>query len=302
MLQSSYSGINKENTMFVYIWRDAKNIPFYVGFTNSTRRTNPQNSTKRNWLCEQKLNEIGRDHVVVELRFVDSIITGQELERKLIQEYGRIQTGTGPLTNLMPGGEGANKMPEEVKALRRQAMLDPNNPIRSPEAVKKRNLAIKKRMNSLQVKEAMSGEANIAKLPKVRAKLKAVWQDPEYRAERIAERTGSHPNFSQEVRVEMSKRLRSNPGMKGWGERNGKDPEFDAKRIAGIKAAQPKRLATMADPEAKARRVAALKATMNSAEFKANRTKWDTPEYRKKLSDNKKAYWAAKRMEKLIGT
>jgi hypothetical protein len=295
MLQSSYSGLNKENTMFVYIWKDAKNIPFYVGFTNSTRRTNPQNSTKRNWLCEQKLKEVGRAHVVVELRFVDSIITGQELERKLIHEYGRIQTGTGPLTNLMPGGEGANKMPEDVKALRRQAMLDPNNPIRSPEAVKKRNLAIKTRMNSPDVKEAMRGESNIAKLPEARAKLKAVWQDPVYRAARIAERTGSHPNFSQEVRVEMSERLRSNPGMKGWGERNGKDSEFDAKRIAGIKAAQPKRLAKMADPAALAKRKAKLIATMSSPEYKARRAQWDTPEYREKLAAAKREYWAKRK-------
>jgi len=137
--------------MFVYIWKDGSGVPFYVGFTNSTRRTNPQNSPKRNWLCVKKLDEVGRDHVTVELRFVDSIITGQELERKLIQEYGRIQTGTGPLTNLMPGGEGANRMPEEAKELRRKAMLDPNNPIRSPESVRKRNLALKKRMNVLQV-------------------------------------------------------------------------------------------------------------------------------------------------------
>jgi len=283
--------------MFVYIWKDGSGVPFYVGFTNSTRRTNPQNSPKRNWLCAKKLDEVGRDHVIVELRFVDSIITGQELERKLIQEYGRIQTGTGPLTNLMPGGEGANRMPEEAKELRRKAMLDPNNPIRSPESVRKRNLALKKRMNVLQVKEAMRGDANFAKLPEVREKLKAVWQDPEYRAARIAERTGSHPDFSPELRLEMSERLKANPEMRGWGERNGKDPEFDAKRVAGIKAAQPKRLAKMADPEAKARRIAKLKATMASEEYKAKRAKFDTPEYREKLAAAKREYWAKKRME-----
>ena len=297
MLHSYNSGLNKENTMFVYIWKDEKNIPFYVGFTNSTRRTNPRNSPKRNWLCTKKLDEVGRDHVVVELRFVDSIITGQELERKLIHEYGRIQTGTGPLTNLMPGGEGANRMPDSIKEKRRQALLDPSNPIRSAEAVAKRNLAIKKRMNDPDVKIAMQGDANFAKAPEVREKLKAVWQDPEYRAARVAERTGAIKNISPETREQMSERLRANPEMKGWGERNGKDSEFDAKRVAGIRAAQPKRLAKMSDPEAKARRVAALKATMNSEAFKAKRAEWDTPEYRKKLSDNKKAYWAAKRIK-----
>jgi hypothetical protein len=281
--------------MFVYIWKDEKNIPFYVGFTNSARRTNPKNSPKRNWLCTKKLDEVGRNHVIVELRFVNSIITGQELERKLIHEYGRIQTGTGPLTNLMPGGEGARSMPEELKEKRRQAMLDPSNPVRSAEAVAKRNLAIKNRMNKPDVKAAMEGEANFAKTPKVRAKLRAVWQDPEYRAARVAERTGATKNISPELRAKMSERTKNNPAMKSWGERNGKDPEFEAKRIAGLAASQPKRLAKMADPDALAQRKARLKATLNSEEYKAKRAQWDTPEYRKKLSDNKKAYWAGKK-------
>lgn len=288
--------------MFVYIWKDADGIPFYVGFTNSTRRTNPKNSSKRNWLCAKKLEEVGRDHVVVELRFVDSIITGQELERKLIQEYGRIQTGTGPLTNLMPGGEGANSMPKELREKRRQAMLDPSNPVRSAESVAKRNLAIKARMNDPAVKSAMQGNANFAKLPEVRKKLKAVWQDPEYRSARVAERTGSKLNLSPESREKKAKQLKANPAMKTWGERNGKDPEFEARRIEGLLASQPKRLAKMADPAALALRKERLKATMASPEYAAKRANFDTPEYRAKLSAAKKAYWEKKRAEKLMAT
>jgi len=93
----------------------------------------------------------------------------------------------------------------------------------------------------------------------------------------------------------MSERTKNNPAMKSWGERNGKDSAFDIKRVAGIKAAQPERLAKMADPDALAQRKARLKATLNSEEYKAKRAQWDTPEYRKKLSDNKKAYWAGKK-------
>jgi hypothetical protein len=281
--------------MFVYIWKDEKNIPFYVGLTNSTRRTNPKNSLKRNWLCMKKLDEVGRDHVVVELRFVDSIIAGQELERKLIQEYGRIQTGAGPLTNLMPGGEGANQMSEPLKEKRRQALLDPNNPIRSAESIAKRNLAIKNRMNRPEVKIAMQGDANPAKTIKARAKLKAIWQDPEYRSARVAERTGAVKNLSPELRKKMAEQVKRNPDMKPWGARNGKDPQFDAKRIAGIAASQPKRLAKMSDPDALAQRKARLKATMNSEEYKAKRAQWDTPEYREKLAAAKREYWAKRK-------
>lgn len=284
--------------MFVYIWKTPDGVPFYVGCTNSTRRTNPKNSPKRNWLCAQKLNEVGKDHVVVELRFVDSIVDGQALERKLIEEYGRIQTGTGTLTNLMPGGEGVSPMTEENKRKRREAFLSPDSPIRRPESVAKRNAAIKARMNTKEVKLAMSGNGNPAKKPEVREKLKAIWEDPEYKARQTASRTGLKKNFSDEDRADRAVRLKANPSMKGWGDRNGKDPEFDAKRIAGIRAAQGKRLATMSDPEKKAARIAKLKETMASKEYKAKRAQWDTPEYREKLAAAKREYWAKKHIEK----
>ena len=83
--------------------------------------------------------------------------------------------------------------------------------------------------------------------------------------------------------------------MKSWAERNGKDPEFDAKRIAGIKAAQGKRSAKMSDPEALARRKERLKATFASPEYQEKRKKFDTPEYRAKLAAARKAYWERKK-------
>lgn len=279
--------------MYIYIWKDKNQIPFYVGFSQTMRRTNPRNGISgRNWLTRAKLEEVGSHNVIVEIRPIDSIVAGQQLERKLIAEYGRVQTGDGTLTNLRPGGEGTHSPTEEHKQKLRAAMLAPDHPSRSSEARKKQ----KERMQDPDVKILFMGDANPAKRPEVRAKIKAKWADPEFRSARIAERTGATKNFSPEAKEKMSEQLKNNLAMKSWGERNGKDPEFDAKRVAGIKAAQPKRLAKMADPVALALRKERLKATMNSPEYKAKRAEWDTPEYRKKLSDNKKAYWAAKKL------
>jgi len=86
--------------------------------------------------------------------------------------------------------------------------------------------------------------------------------------------------------------------MKSWSERNGKDPEFDSRRIEGIRAAQPKRAEKMRDPEALAQRKARLKATMQTPEYLAKRAAANTPEYRAKLSAAKKAYWERKRADK----
>lgn len=277
--------------MYVYIWKDSHGNPIYVGLTKSMRRANPLNNGGRNWLTRQKLAEIGAHNVVVELRFVDSIVAGQELERNLIAEYGRIQIGTGTLTNLRQGGDGMHSPSPEHREALRQAMLDPSHPCRSPEA----KAARLKRMQDPDVRAKFLGDANPAKRLETREKIKAKWADPEFRSARIAERTGVTKNLSNETRQLLAEKLKSNPAMLGWDKRNGQDPEFDAKRIAGIRAAQDKRREKMADPEALAQRKARLKATLNSPEYKAKRAAMDTPEYRAKLSAAKKAYWERKK-------
>jgi hypothetical protein len=276
----------KENTVYIYIWKTPEGVPFYVGLTKNKRRSNPLNAGGRNWLCKQKLAEIGADRVIIELRPVASVEEGTALECKLIAEIGRIQTGTGPLTNLREGGEGTHTPTPEHREKLRRAMLDPNHPVRSPEARSKQ----RDRMLSPDVRAKFSGDANPAKRPEVREKIKAKWADPEYRAMMAAKKVGK-PIHSETTKRRLRERIADVPEMKPWGERNGKDPEFDAKRIAGIRAAQDRRREKMSDPVALAQRKERLKATMNSPEFQAKRAKWDTPEYRAKLSAARKAYW-----------
>jgi hypothetical protein len=127
--------------------------------------------------------------------------------------------------------------------------------------------------------------------------LKERWQDPDSREKYIKPRIGLKRNLPESTKTVLRSKLKENPAMKGWSERNGIDPEFDAKRIAGIKAAQPQRAEKMRDPVALAQRKERLKATMNSPEYKAKRAAFDTPEYRAKLSAAKKAYWDKKRTE-----
>lgn len=277
--------------MFVYIWKDTDGVPFYVGFTKNKRRTNPRNSGGRNWLCQQKMDAIGVERIIIELRPVSSAAEGVALECRLIAEYGRVQTSTGPLTNLTSGGEGTHTPSAEHKEKLRTLMLDPTHPIHS-EATRKKAVL---RMNAPDVKARFLGENNAAKRPEVRAKIKAKWAEPDFRAARIAERTGVTKNFSAETRLTHAIHLKANPAMKRWGERNGLDDEFNAKRIAGIQAAQPRRAEKMQDPVALAQRKARLSETLMSPEYKAKRALWDTPEFRQRQSDNKKAYWAAKK-------
>jgi hypothetical protein len=231
--------------MYVYIWKTPEGQPFYVGLTKSIHRTNPRNAGGRNWLCRQKLSEIGVESVVVEFHTVADIISAQELERKLITEYGRVQLGNGPLTNLREGGDGAHGMSDAGKESLRQRMLDPTHPIRSPEARAKQRA----RMKAPDVTILFSGDNNPAKRSEVRAKIKAKWDDPEYRAARIAERTGVKKHSDQFKDAARQRLLNGNNPMREYHKVLNSDPTIAAKRAA-----------TLRSPEQRARQSEAMKA------------------------------------------
>ena len=131
--------------------------------------------------------------------------------------------------------------------------------------------------------------------PNTKEKLTSLWKDPEHREKVLTSRVGVKRELSESTKEALRKHIANNEAMKPWGERNGKDPEFDAKRIEGIRAAQGRRKEKMSDPVALAQRKERLKATLNSPEYKSKRALWDTPEHRAKLSAAKKAYWDKKR-------
>lgn len=136
--------------------------------------------------------------------------------------------------------------------------------------------------------------------PKTKQKLRLLWSDAEHREKILRGKVGKKRTLPESTKKSLRESLANNPGMKGWGERNGKDAEFDAKRIAGIRAAQGKRREKMSNPEALAQRKARLSATLNSPEYKAKRALWDTPKHREKIAAAKREYWAKKRAASTI--
>jgi hypothetical protein len=230
--------------MFVYIWKH-NDIPFYVGASKSSRRTNPLNSGGRGWFCKNKLTEIGAKNVVVELHMVDTLEEAQVLERSLIEKYGRIQLGNGPLTNLRVGGEGLKPMTESAK-LSTSLRMKKTNPMHNPETKAK---AIE-RMRSPEVIARYSGNNNPAKRPEVKAKIRAKWQDPEFREKQRQRKLGVpiHSDESKELR--RQKLLDPTNPMRKFHKVLNTDPKIKEKRVA-----------TLQTPEVKAKIVAGLKAS-----------------------------------------
>jgi hypothetical protein len=198
--------------------------------SKTARRANPLNSGGRGWLCKQTLEKIGPKNVVAELRVVETQEEAAALERSLIELYGRIQCGTGPLTNLRPGGEGVATMTAEGKAAT-SVRMKLNNPMHNPKTLAK---AVA-RMRAPDVVAAYAGDKNPAKRPEVRAKLLAKWQDPEYLAKQKASRKYG-PKHTEEFKQAARDRLMKpdNP-MRTAHVRLNTDPEIHKKRVAALR-------------------------------------------------------------------
>ncbi len=97
---------------YVYLLIDpSTNIPFYVGKGKGKRYAvhfNPS-SAGQNPLKDAKIRKIIERDEAVTIKQIpcDSEESAYKLEMQLIDLYGRLDLGTGSLTNLQGGGEGA---------------------------------------------------------------------------------------------------------------------------------------------------------------------------------------------------
>lgn len=223
--------------MFVYIWKDQNNIPFYVGLTSRFARTRPTHGANRNKACKQKLNEIGYCNVIVEIMTIESVDDAKEMEDVLILKHGRLRDGAGPLTNIRRGGDQHFTTPETKTKL---ATI----------------------MNAPDKKIIWAGDNNPAKQLESREKIKAVWQDPEYREAQRQRKLGK-PIHSEEEKAKRSEAL--------------KDPNHPMQKLEFHKTLN-------SDPDIKAKRVAGLRS----------------PENRERQAKQMREYWAKKRAMKIL--
>lgn len=241
---------------YVYVWKRPGNIPFYVGIGNTKDRWNPLYSRTRNKHCHRTVLLEGVSNIQTTLIENLSKRDAARLEQTLIWYYGRKDLNTGPLTNLTDGGDGVqNITPESRKrmsaaakqrgAQMAESIRGDKNPMRNPEI---REKAIE-RMRSKDVIAKYSGDNNPAKRPEVRAKLKAKWEDPEYRAARIAEKVGKTKHTDEHKAKLRDKLLDPNNPMREYHKTLNTDETIKAKRVAALQS-----------PEVRARISASLKA------------------------------------------
>lgn len=110
-------GVNK---FYVYCYLDLNGVPFYVGkgchnrhlhhLSKSTNLKkgiyyNPRKSRKINKIISEKGRDFFITHCVRKVIISLSEHEALKKEAELILKYGRLDLGTGTLTNLTPGGE-----------------------------------------------------------------------------------------------------------------------------------------------------------------------------------------------------
>jgi hypothetical protein len=242
---------------YVYIWKRPGNVPFYIGIGKTAQRWNPLYARTRNPHCYRTVMLEGISNIQIELIQDLSKRDASRLEQTLIWYYGRADLGLGPLTNLTDGGDGVqNVTPESKKRMsaaatahsvvRAERIKGNKNPMRNPEIYTR---AVE-RMRNPSVTAKYSGDNNPAKQPEVRAKLKAKWQDPEFRAARIAEKVGKAKHSDEHKAKLRNKLLDPTNPMREYHKVLNSDPSIKAKRVASLQS-----------PEIRAKISARLKET-----------------------------------------
>lgn len=226
---------------YVYVWKKPDGTPFYVGMGKTSKRWNPRTAFNRNPHCKRTVYLIGAENVIVEKIENLSKKEAIALEIELIAKYGRFDLGAGSLTNLTDGGEGVQNVTEESRARisaggkadgenRAKRITGDANPMRNPDIFE---YAVS-RMRAPETVAKYSGAKNPAKRPEVRDKLKAKWEDPEYREKQRQNKIGRPIHSEEEKERRRQKLLDPNNPMREAHKKLNSDPDIKAKRAASL--------------------------------------------------------------------
>lgn len=128
-----------QNIYYVYLYVKPDGTVFYVGkgkedrYLHHLQEAKKPKSKDKNKLKISTIRKILKQGLEPDIRFIDKNLSEEqafELEEFLISEIGRIDLGTGTLTNLTNGGEGSSGVivSEETRHKRRLKMQGELNP------------------------------------------------------------------------------------------------------------------------------------------------------------------------------
>lgn len=278
----------KEDFMkaYLYIWFKPDWSPFYVGIGKTAHRWNPvkAKAKDRNVMCFSILQKYGVENIKVQRLYFDTWEDAAAAERSLISCFGRIDNG-GVLANFTDGGEGNVNPTKEEREKKRQALLDPTNPMRYTHKLLNTDPEIKAKrvatLRSPEVQAKIKAKLNdpVAKEKRL-LKLRATIESPEYQAKLALRKKPTKPKKTpEEISKTRSENMRKLNANKAFNEARIDALKKATKNIsAGVINSMDKRLNTMQTPE-----------------VQAKLRKPKSLEHREKVSAAKKGWWAKRK-------
>ena len=246
---------NNKNSTFVYVDYKPDGSPFYVGIGDFKRIKRHKRNGHHTIICN-KYEGCYREIIGSFLDRTDA----EELEKELIEKYGRIDLGTGLLCNKTDGGEGIIKLTPEVEKIRTEkiknsSLLRWNDTTFQNFMQNIRDTPEYKEKHRTAVMVAMENPETIEKLSK---SLQLKWDDPEFHKKMI-------DVFNSSDVVEKHREITT---------QNWNNEEYRNKVVTALNT-----------PENKERQSNRMKEMWSNADFKQNQLKnRNTTEYKEKIS------------------
>jgi hypothetical protein len=243
---------------YVYMFCKPDGTPYYVGKGHGNRTNETGN---RSELCKRHIAKYGKNTQYVKVDITEE--QSFKLEIRLVKKYGRIDIGSGILTNHTNGGEGASNPSKETTEKRSSSLKATYK-----DPALKAKLSESKKLQWVTKRDSMmSGINNPAVKEKQKVQSKDRWENPEYREKVMASRA-----LVNDKRVENIRKVKSTK-------------EHKEKLSVGVKSAWE-------DPKKRAKFIDGMKtdkAIENRS--KASKARWENPEHKEMMKASRKAMW-----------
>lgn len=266
-----------KNDFYVYAWLRPCGEPFYIG-KGRGKRDKKTKSAGRNLLFERIVEKIRREgEEPLVLRVMECLTEGEafELEMSLIKLHGRINNGTGILSNMTDGGEGTSGRIVSIETRSAMSSTTKNNKsyeiLLQDDTISRRLSALRSPIVRKKIGDAQRGRKQSQSTKDKRASsLRIAYENPDLK-KRISDSVSA--SFTENRRIAISAQM----SLRWQGEEYREAMSKMQKELWADEDVRGRRLEIILAANAKIDRNEKIKGTVISL--------WETDAHREKVAD-----------------